>query len=600
MKLYQAAALCFILLASCNSQQPEPADKRTVEVATTSGVTTGTESTPGVMFWPDIPYAQAPVGELRWRAPRALESSERVIPERKSGAICLQKASTTAGLAGDDLVGSEDCLYLDIRGPVAPSSKPRAVMVWIHGGANTTGYKGNYDFSTLVAREGVIVITLNYRLGVLGWFTHPAIQRGQSGLDLASNFGTLDIIQALRWIGDNVERFGGNPDNITVFGESAGGHNIYALLASPLAEGLFHRAIVQSGYMASANLKNAFNQDGENQTIARGGWQLEQALFPTGQSANPRLEVNAEALRSVSGEELLTAYQNLPEGTYTPLTTADDVVIPKIGMLDSLADPRYAKGIPVISGSNKDEVTLWLGLHRYYVDTSYLFTRWLPPRITLHDPDLYRYWVEVRSHAWKLRGVDEPLAALEAAGYNSLYAYRFDWDDQVSSFFADFPTIIGAAHGTDISFVTGDYRYGPISDYVYPEGPLRDQMEQTMMRAWANFARGGTPGNAGSTHWDSYSVASPAFMVLDIDKNLALATEAKTLASLLADVDKTPLLSSLQKCLLVWDSLTKVGEPDYTSYHRWNEGQCTDTNAALEQDRIDAQLREEHGSETVF
>ena len=120
----------------------------------------------------------------------------------------------------------------------------------------------------------MVVVTTNYRLGALGWFTHPAIQGLQEGLDKTSNFGTLDIIQSLKWVQNNIQQFGGDADNVTIFGESAGGHNVLALLASPLAEGLFHKAISQSGYTLVSSAEDAYNQAGTNTLVERGGWQI--------------------------------------------------------------------------------------------------------------------------------------------------------------------------------------------------------------------------------------------------------------------------------------------------------------------------------------
>ena len=130
-------------------------------------------------------------------------------------------------------------------------------MFWIHGGGNTSGIKDYYDFSELIRRHQVLVVTINYRLGPMGWFTHPAIQGLQNGLDKTSNFGTLDIIEALKWVQKNIQNFGGDPNNITIFGESAGGHNVLSLLASPLSEGLFHKAISQSGYTTTFTKEEA-------------------------------------------------------------------------------------------------------------------------------------------------------------------------------------------------------------------------------------------------------------------------------------------------------------------------------------------------------
>ena len=125
--------------------------------------------------------------------------------------------------------------YLDVVAPAAYDREPLPVMFWIHGGGNTSGTKDTYDFSALASEQQVVVVTINYRLGPFGWFTHPSLQGQAEGLDRSSNFGQLDILAALEWTQRNIAAFGGNPDNVTVFGESAGGHNVYALLASPLA-----------------------------------------------------------------------------------------------------------------------------------------------------------------------------------------------------------------------------------------------------------------------------------------------------------------------------------------------------------------------------
>jgi para-nitrobenzyl esterase len=138
---------------------------------------------------------------------------------------------------GDEFFsGSEDCLYLDIKAPKSKSNNLLPVMFWIHGGGNTSGLKDTYDFSKMVRKHNVIVVTINYRLGPFGWFTHPSIQPLQDGDDKSSNFGTLDIIAALEWVKSNISLFGGNPDNVTIFGESAGGHNVLSLLASKKAK----------------------------------------------------------------------------------------------------------------------------------------------------------------------------------------------------------------------------------------------------------------------------------------------------------------------------------------------------------------------------
>ena len=194
-----------------------------LNISTTSGVSQGFLIN-GVANWDDIPYAQPPVGDLRWKAPRDILKNNKLI-ESKVDNFCIQKPSGMGGaeFTGDELFsGSEDCLYLDIKAPKTKSDSLLPVMFWIHGGGNTSGLKDTYDFSKMVRKHNVIVITINYRLGPFGWFTHPSIQGLQGNDDKSSNFGTLDIIAALEWVRSNISLFGGDPNNVTIFGESAG------------------------------------------------------------------------------------------------------------------------------------------------------------------------------------------------------------------------------------------------------------------------------------------------------------------------------------------------------------------------------------------
>jgi len=609
-------SLVFLSIASCalfTPQEPVVELFNEHKIATTSGTVQGqfasysadSSPTTTVVNWLDIPYAQPPVGDLRWRAPRPLQSPEAVI-ETKGDLACVQPAAEYGGASaknGESVVGAEDCLYLDISAPEGFAETNYPVMFWIHGGGNTTGTKNYYDFTKLVDSQKVIVVTINYRLGALGWFTHPAIQGMQTGLDGASNFGTLDIIQALHWVQDNIAQFGGDANNVTIFGESAGGHNVYTMLASPLAKGLFHKAIAQSGYTISNSLKNAYNFKAANSYVTKGSWQVVEDLLVKQQGSSQQsssTEQLRRLLKYVDAREFIGLYSRGDKIDYIPLTTADGIVIPKEGLLAAMADPQYAKDIPVISGANKDEVTLWLGLHRYFINVGYPLTKLLPARMTIKDPQLYSFWVRVRSQAWKARGVDEPLDALELAGYDNLYAYRFDWDDQVKSFFADFPNIIGAAHGTDISFVTGDFKYGPITSYIYPEGEARDQMQRTVMNIWGNFAQSAKPDKSLPFHWQAYNSADKAYVHLDKDEFLALDFETQTLDSLLDSVASFSDASYAEKCILVWETLINIGDADIPRYQSWNNGQCAKFDARAEQDKIAEKLIEKYGSPSVI
>jgi para-nitrobenzyl esterase len=413
----------------------------------------------------------------------------------------------------------------------------------------------------------------------------------------------LDIIHSLKWVRDNIAGFGGDAANVTVFGESAGAHNVYALLASPLAKGLFHRAIAQSGYTGTSSLASAYNLDGTDTFVTRGAWQITQKLLA--QQGTDESDITDEALRerlkSSDAREFIALYNDKPDTVdYSPLTTADGVVIPAVGMAAALADPQYGKNVPVISGANKDEVTLWFALHRYFMETSYPFTKLLPPKVSVKDPQLYNFWVRTRSQAWKARGVDEPLSAMEQAGYKALYNYRFDWDDQEKSFFIDFPSIFGAAHGTDISFITGDFKYGPVTAYIYPEGDSRDQMERTFMNIWGDFAHSGVPDKSLDFEWQRYNSKTKPYVRLDRDEYLGLQFETETLDTLLAGIAADSNASHIEKCLLVWETLINIGNADVARYQSWNNGQCEKLNARAEQERIAVELIEEFGTASVL
>jgi len=245
------------------------------KIQTTSGITHGYIQN-SIVNWDDIPYAKPPIGDLRWRAPLKLESSEYLnIINPQENNFCVQEPSGLGGSDGDSFFsGSEDCLYLDIKRPEKIDKELLPVMFWIHGGGNTSGLKDLYDFSTMVKRHDVLVVSINYRLGPFGWFTHPSIQDLQSDLDKTSNFGTLDIIAALEWVQSNISLFGGDPNNITIFGESAGGHNVLSLLVSKQAKGLFHKAISQSGYTTTYSRKDAYKQINESSTSKHTSWNI--------------------------------------------------------------------------------------------------------------------------------------------------------------------------------------------------------------------------------------------------------------------------------------------------------------------------------------
>ena len=249
--------------------------RRTLDAASrrrvAGGDVIGTSEPGGVHGWRGIPYACPPVGALRWRAPRPAAPWSGVFEARAHGAMAPQYADLLAGTPArqrGQVVGDEDCLTLNVFAPAfEPGAVPladqrRAVMVWIHGGGNSVGTSATYDAARNYARhDGLVLVTVNYRLGVLGWFTHPALQEADDATpeERSGNFGTLDLISALQWVRDNIAAFGGDPGRVTIFGESAGGQNVLTLLASPLARGLFQRAIAQSPVAETFSIEQAVN-----------------------------------------------------------------------------------------------------------------------------------------------------------------------------------------------------------------------------------------------------------------------------------------------------------------------------------------------------
>ncbi|MDE2465920.1 MAG: carboxylesterase family protein, partial [Alphaproteobacteria bacterium] len=203
----------------------------------------------GLNVFKDIPYAVPPVGPLRWRAPEPLPRWSGVRLSDHFGPACFQPVAPAGVYTDAPMHMSENCLSLNIWAP--PHAHKMPVMVWIYGGALVGGYSADplYDGSVL-AHHGIIVVTINYRLGVLGWLAHPELS-AESPLHISGNYGLLDQILALKWVKRNIAAFGGDPDNVTIAGESAGGLSVMYLMASPDARGLFNKAIAESAYMVS-------------------------------------------------------------------------------------------------------------------------------------------------------------------------------------------------------------------------------------------------------------------------------------------------------------------------------------------------------------
>jgi para-nitrobenzyl esterase len=556
-----------------------------LNIPTSSGISQGFLVN-GVVNWDDIPYAQPPVGDLRWKAPVKIYKNNGLITPKVNN-FCIQKPSGMGGseLDGDEFFsGSEDCLYLDIKAPKSKANNLLPVMFWIHGGGNTSGLKDIYDFSKMVKKHNVIVVTINYRLGPFGWFTHPSIQTLQDDDDKSSNFGTLDIIAALKWVKSNISLFGGDSDNVTIFGESAGGHNVLSLLVSQKAEGLFHKAISQSGYTTSIPAKKAYRQDTPSPTSEHTSWKivnkvLEKAKLPS-QNDLSNIEIR-KTLKELDARDFFINYSDRPSYQEIPLLTGDGIVIPLDGLKKTLSNKDHVNIVPTIAGSNKDEVKLWLASAEYFVVLEYSFFGSIlgVPRVVLKDEKAFELFNSYRSKAWKIRGVDNPLRSLAYAGNNNLYAYRYDWDDHRKWPVANFKKLIGAAHATEIPLLAGNNKL--VGDYgflIYPKGPSKSFLSKNMMSFWTNFAKTGKPGMASNKQeWIKYNglnMIDSNFMILDDRNNLKMDKDQNSFKSLVNDLFYEEDITDLEKCVVLLQMLTFVGDDLYDDYIDFYPGQC--------------------------
>lgn len=326
MRLIPAAAILLLttLLATPAAADPGPPG----QVRTDKGLVKGQVLDDRRQF-KGIPYAEPPVGELRWKAPRPARAWQGV---RDATAFASQCAQPATPLGNPQPTYVEDCLYLNVTTPRRAGRLP--VMVWLHGGGNVNGNSALYDGAKLAVDGGVVVVTVNYRLGVLGWLAHSALEAGeryQSG-----NYGLLDQQAALRWVRRNIAAFGGDPGNVTLFGESAGAADTCAHLASPPAAGLFHRAIPQS-------YSCAWPTRTETEAETAG------AAFATAVGCS-----DAACLRALPVKTLLEGYQ---EANPYPVAGADDVLPEQ--PRDAFASGRYHR-MSIIHGNTLDEVRLYV------------------------------------------------------------------------------------------------------------------------------------------------------------------------------------------------------------------------------------------------
>jgi para-nitrobenzyl esterase len=559
-------------------------DDATVRTITTGSVV-GYEHQPGVYAWLGLPYAAAPSGDLRWRAPQPPASWQGVREALQAGGRCPQKPSALAAADTGDAsyAGTEDCLYLNVWAPADAEGLP--VMFWIHGGGNTIGSGDTYVGANLAGQQDVVVITINYRLGPLGWFAHPALARGNP-VDDSGNFGTLDVIRALQWTRDNAAAFGGDPDNVTVFGESAGAFDTLAMMASPKAAGLFHRAISQSGGfsptpmgVASADVDQGGHDYSASEIVNR-------LLIADGTVADRNAALAMQS--DMNATELRTyLYDKTPQDIFAlwddggfgminvPTNFGDGHVLPNMSTAEIFSNPENHNMVPVILGTNRDEPALFMAQSPEFVE----YFLWIFPR--LKDEADYLRRVRYGAMAWKARGVDELADYMTAAGNQHVYAYRFDWDEQGSVAGYDLSKALGAAHFLEVPFVFGDFVNFPLADLFEPS-PGRDALSRSMMSYWAAFAYQGDPASGRDGEqpaWLPWGTAGKTSLVLDTPQDQGIrmisdkVTRDRVVAGIAADPD---IPSQRDRCALYVATFRWGGEFDHAEYENLGEAGCAE------------------------
>ena len=501
MNIRQALFVGLLLAAAGAFAQPR--------VVTSLGAVSGVSSD-GVSVFKGLPYAAPPVGPLRWRPPQPAAPWAGTRAAERPGPACWQPAGRSLEGGGDVGPPSEDCLTLNVWVPENRGSAPLPVMVWVHGGALVIGAGGLpiYDGAVL-ARRGVVVVTLNYRLGPLGFFVHPALEREVGGIKGAArapaNFGLLDQIAALRWVRDNIAAFGGDAQQVTVFGQSAGAQSVLALMASPLAQGLFQRGIAQSPYGMPSHTREQARASGVRVASALG---------------LPGAEASADALRALPAEQL-----GRLDGkglSLAPSFIVGDAAVP-LPLLQAFQAQKQAR-VPLVIGSNSDDgsVALAFGLKPDELVKQLGAARILlqPLYPGVKDPaELARQVVrDVAFTAYVRR-----MAVLHAAVAPT---WRYQYTHVGRGI--DTP---GATHGAEVPSVFGTADLCGCLPAA-PSDTDRAVFGRVIER-WTRFARGGSPDAAGQPAWPQDNRRAQALLEIGADDHVRQPFHARRLDTLI-------------------------------------------------------------------
>ena len=469
----------------------------------------------GVSVFRGVPYAQPPVGPLRFRPPRQCAPWEGVRDARHVGPIAHQFPTDLEQMQGRlDLPQSEDCLTLNIWTPAADGAN-RPVMVWIHGGAylNGTGAAEWFDGTSFATRHDVVLVTINYRLAVFGYLHLAGLFLDEVG---SGNCGLLDQVAALQWVADNIASFGGDPGNVTVFGESAGAMSVGVLLGTPAAAGLFHRAILQSG--AASNVTTA-----EDATAVAAAVLAALGLSPDG--------AGVTQLRAFPAQDIMAAYGAVAV-SHAPDMTAARVVPTFAPVVDGAVLPTeplraVAEGasssVPIMIGTNRDEMEIMRLFDKSIYDfgdeeierrAASLFGDLSGEALALYRGPgrgtTENVWTAVDTDRTFLLPAIALAEAHVAAG-GATWLYFFTWTTTA------FGGRMGAVHTLEIPFVFNNFALGASPELT--GGPPADAyaLGERMHRTWAQFARDGDPAHDGLPEWPPYEPGQRATMTFDTE-----------------------------------------------------------------------------------
>jgi para-nitrobenzyl esterase len=495
MSSFSAVLIPAALLLSTVSAFAAISDPIKVEQGLVSG-TTGNSA--DVRVFRGIPYAAPPVADLRWKAPQPVAAWKGVRQATEMPHACWQTPYPPAAAIYQSKLPplSEDCLYLNIWTPAKSAKDKLPVMVWIHGGGFTRGFGGSqaYDGETL-ARKGAVIVTINYRLGVFGFFAHPALS-AESGHHASGNYALLDQIAALQWVKKNIAVFGGDPSRVTIFGESAGAWSVNALMASPVAKGLFHRAIGESGG-SFGPMKSLAEAEKEGEKLGR---LLTPDVKP--QTSESQAKSSADvitALREMSPQNLMKAYE-----TEVVRVIVDGYVLPR--EIASTFSQGKQNDVPLIVGYNADEGTtlapqganmkalvFTMGIHQRYGAQADQMLKLYPAATDEEAVKSFYSAYRDQAFGWEMRTWARMAGK---TGHQPAYLYYFSHRPPGPQ-----SEKLRAFHAAEIAYVFGTF------PWPFPWEDTDRKLSDAIISYWVNFAATGNPNGNGLPKWPAYNAA---------------------------------------------------------------------------------------------